>query len=167
MKSVLKNPLAFTLIELLVVIAIIGVLAGLLMPALMRAKDKAPETVCRNNLRQLAIGFQLYQDESHEQFPAPGSKTEYGAQPEDWIWWQQDRDIKQSAIARHVSGFNPKLFTCPADKDALSLQAQGNDLPDDPYRYSYSLTSYNLDTPNHKSPKPGNELYNPGHCCPA
>ena len=141
---------AFTLIELLVVIAIIGILAGLLLPALSRSKEKGRQISCRNNLHELSVAFQLYYVDYGDLFPAPGSKTQYGPQPEDWIWWQQDREVKQSALARQIAGFTPKLFTCLADLDAQTLQNQGV-LPDDPYRYSYSLTSYGL-TPDNVNP---------------
>jgi prepilin-type N-terminal cleavage/methylation domain-containing protein len=137
------NHSAFTLVEMLVVIAVIGVLAAMLLPALSRAKERGNQISCRDNLHQLAIAFTLYYSENKEYFPAPGSKTLYGPQPEDWIWWQQYRDITESSIAKDIGKFNAKVFTCPMDRDALALQAQG-ELPDDPYRYSYSLTSYDL-----------------------
>lgn len=138
------NPPGFTLIELLVVIAIIAILAALLLPVLSKSKDKAHQTACLNNLRQISLGFNLYCADSNDQFPAPGSKQEYGPQPEDWIWWQFGRGVSQSAIARFIGNFNPALFTCPADQRARSLQPQGA-LPAEPYRYSYSLTSYSLE----------------------
>ena len=101
---------AFTLVEMLVVISIIGILVALIMPGIGKAKEKARDIRCRNNLRNLQIGAMNYAVDRGVLPSADGWVA--GTQPNPWWTPEGTNDIRNSDFFSYV-GSNYSVYVCP------------------------------------------------------
>lgn len=132
--SLRRHPRGFTLIELLVVIAIIAILAGMLLPALSKAKTKAQGIGCLSNNKQLVLGWSLYagdyEDRCANNFTIPGTEDAITTKRfNNWVnnvmTWNAGSDIdsvsvtnvewvKSGVLGKYTDGA-VGIYKCPAD----------------------------------------------------
>src|SRR5580698_5265529 len=144
-----KNK-GFTLIELLVVIAIISILAAIIFPAFMSARERARRTVCLSNMKQLGMTVAQYVEDDDSSYPnvAAGGDSGVGATGV-WMYYNFYQD-PESIFDAHKNAFDPTqssiypyvknkaVFVCPDDNTG---QTTG-----DSYAYNSCLSSPSAET---------------------
>ena len=116
------------------------------MPVLSSARDKAYQTQCSNNLKQLSAGMMNYTHDYEDAFPGLAS-LHNGYHPEDWIYWRTNDGItppvEKSPVLVEGGNAARTILRCPMDRTDDERLAEVSDA-NGPYLYSYSLTGYGV-----------------------
>ena len=118
---------AFTLMELLVVLAVIAALAGMLLPALCKAKGSAQSVACLSNLRQLQLGYILYVLENADWLPPNRARTLSAGEVENvagsWVLGNAQRETNslniEAGVLYKFVGSSARVYHCPADQSRV------------------------------------------------
>ena len=131
-----RSNAAFTLIELLVVIAIIAILAAILFPVFAQAREKARQTSCTSNMKQVGLALNMYLSDYDETFPWSTSSMQSG-----WTWYQSVDPYIKTGVGPNGTTIKP-FWLCPSfDNKQIAMQP-GDPFPPAPVSTPHISRSY-------------------------